>query len=148
MQFRSASPKDAPALADLTTQLGYPVTTDEMGERLAAVLAADGALLLAEGGDRVVGWVHVRIVPLLTGSHAEIDGLVVDEAHRGRRIGAALLREAEEWAVERGASRMVVRSNVVREQAHRFYERLGYERFKTSYNLEKRLGPAAGVPVV
>jgi GNAT superfamily N-acetyltransferase len=33
---------------------------------------------------------------------------------------------AETWAAKRGAKRLRVRSNVMRERAHRFYERLGY----------------------
>ena len=137
--FRPARPSDAAALADLTTQLGYPSSTAELRARLAALDTRDGELIVAEDRDRVVGWVHVRTVVLLTGPHAEIDGLVVDEAFRGRGIGEALLERAEEWAADRGQARIFVRSNVIRERAHRFYERLGYERVKTSYAFSKHL---------
>ena len=144
-RFRHAEPADAAALADLTTQLGYPATADELAERLETLDTRDGALIVAEAGDtrgesRVIGWIHVRSLVLLTGPHAEIDGLVVDEAFRGLGIGEALMNRAEQWAAERGQTQVYVRSNVIREGAHRFYARLGYERVKTSYTFCKTIG--------
>lgn len=148
ISFRDARPSDAEALANLTTQLGYPVTVAELAERLASLDTRDGAVIVAEMRDdrdaaRVVGWVHVRILVLLTGAHAEIDGLVVDEEYRGQRIGEDLLSRAEQWAVERGQQRIYVRSNVIRERAHRFYEGLDYERVKTSYTFVKEVDMSA-----
>lgn len=139
VRFRPARLVDATALADLTTQLGYPASPVETVERLAELGDSESVILVAEYRERVVGWVHVRRVVLLTGPHAEIDGLVVDEAYRGRGIGEALLARAEEWAAERGETRIHVRSNVIRERAHGFYERLGYERVKTSYTFAKSI---------
>lgn len=137
--FRGATPADAGALADLTTQLGYPASAADITRRLAMLGDGDGLVLVAELNGQAVGWVHVRVVALLTGSHAEIDGLVVDEALRGHRIGEALMARAEEWAAERGETRVYVRSNVIRERAHQFYERLGYGRVKTSFTFVKEL---------
>ena len=71
---------------------------------------------------------------------AEIRGLVVDEEARSGGLGQKLVEAAESWARERGHNWMSVRSNVIRERTHRFYERLGYGRAKTQHKFRKRLG--------
>ena len=114
VEFRPARQTDAAALAELTTQLGYPSSPAEVAERLAGLDTRAGALIVAEADGRVVGWVHVRTLVLLTGPHAEIDGLVVGDMFRGLGVGEALLQRAEAWAAERGQTRIYVRSNVIR----------------------------------
>jgi GNAT superfamily N-acetyltransferase len=54
-------------------------------------------------------------------------------------VGARLLASAEEWARKRGCKSMSVRSNVIRERAHKFYERNGYEHYKTQKAFRKKL---------
>jgi GNAT superfamily N-acetyltransferase len=63
--------------------------------------------------------------------------MVVDEALRGGGIGARLVRAAEEALAAQGCHMVEVTSHVRRTEAHRFYERLGYE--KTSVRLAKAL---------
>jgi GNAT superfamily N-acetyltransferase len=142
MRIRPMTAADAPQVADLTTQLGYPTSTEQATERLAALdeRPAEHAALVAEEGGRAVGWVHVELVTsLATGFQANIGGLVVDGSRRSDGIGADLLAAAEAWARERGARTMLVRSRVTRERAHRFYEREGYDLVKTSNVFEKPL---------
>ena len=142
MRIRPMTAADAPHIADLSTQLGYPSTAMETAERLAMLeeRTDQHAALVADDDGRAVGWAHVELVTsLLSGLKANIGGLVIDEAHRSSGIGAALLGAAEAWARERGADTMVVRSRVTRERAHRFYEREGYALAKTSHVFEKRL---------
>jgi GNAT superfamily N-acetyltransferase len=88
----------------------------------------------------VIGWIHVSKQPLLeTDMRAEINGLVVAEGQRSRGAGAKLLAAAEDWARQRGCKGMSVRSNVIRERAHQFYERNDYEHYKTQKSFRKRL---------
>ncbi len=70
---------------------------------------------------------------------AELAGLVVADSARGIGIGAALLAAAEAWARAAGFALMRVRSNVVRERAHRFYEREGYCRVKAQAVFHKSI---------
>jgi GNAT superfamily N-acetyltransferase len=72
-----------------------------------------------------------------------LGGLVVDEGHRGRRIGRLLMETAEAWASARGCEALYVRSNVVRERAHRFYKEMGYDLIKQSCVFLKELGGSA-----
>jgi GNAT superfamily N-acetyltransferase len=48
------------------------------------------------------------------------------------------MNAAEQWARGQGYERMRLRSNVVRSEAHGFYEALGYKCSKTSRVFEKR----------
>jgi (aminoalkyl)phosphonate N-acetyltransferase len=142
LTFREADPSDAAAVAALSAELGYAVPVGEMDKRLQHV--ADDplhAVIVACGPDgAIIGWADVGMTfHLQSGHYAEIGGLVVTEAARGSGIGRELVRAAEQWAAFGGAKRMLVRSNVVREGAHRFYLREGYERSKTSAVFEKPL---------
>ena len=139
--IRDASVSDAASLARLATQLGYPTTEAEAGQRAAAILRRPGhRVLVAEENGEVVGWIHVApSITLESDPSAEIAGLVVDDRSRGRGIGARLIAEAEAWAAGEGYGVMRVRSNVKRERARRFYERAGYTVTKRQRNFEKRL---------
>jgi GNAT superfamily N-acetyltransferase len=69
----------------------------------------------------------------------EIGGLVVDESYRRRGVGRLLMEQAERWAREKGCGAICLRSNVVRKDAHAFYERIGYSNVKTSRVFHKIL---------
>ncbi|MDQ3282160.1 MAG: GNAT family N-acetyltransferase [Acidobacteriota bacterium] len=137
--IRAATLEDTPRIAELAGQLGYPCTEAEMHPRLAALLAnTDHDAVLVT--DDLTGWIHVALVQSLESApFAEIRGLVVDEAHRGRGIGQTLVAAAEDWARSRDVNRIRVRSNVKRERTHPFYERLGYATTKSQKVFDKRL---------
>ncbi len=139
---REAADGDAAALAALSTQLGYPADEVTMRERLHRVQAQRaGCVFVACEADVVVGWTHVvERFHLEDAPFAEIAGLIVDEAARGAGVGALLLSAAESWARERGYVKLRVRSNVVRERAHRFYEREGFVERKRQVVFEKSIG--------
>ena len=142
VRLRVATEADVGPMAELTTQLGYPVETDVLRARLVAVRSRtdDEVLVAVDASDRPLGWVHVgRLALLETSDRACINGLVVDDAHRSAGLGAALVAGAERWARERGATAMIVRSRSTRERAHRFYERIGYVVVKRSHVFEKPL---------
>ena len=143
IRVRDAQLDDAPALAELTTQLGYPVSADELRPRLTQLLddEASRILVAVEEADLPVGWLHVMIHRSLESlASVRIGGLVVDERYRSGGIGRQLLAAGEAWARERGVARMTLYSRQTRERAHRFYEREGYRIAKCSYMLEKDLG--------
>ena len=139
--IRPARPEDAPALAPLASQLGYPSTTADMDSRLALILP-DPAQLVAvvEVSGQVVGWIHAALyLTLESGAAVELRGLVIDEKHRGTGLGRALTEHAEEWARGRGARTIRLRSNVIRDGAHAFYQHLGYSVVKTQHAFRKTL---------
>ena len=142
ISIRPAAPEDIAALADLSTQLGYPAEAETIGVRLTLVREQrTGEVFVAvDRASVVVGWTHV--VPRLHVEEepfAELAGLVVGDGARGRGVGALLLHAAEDWAREQGYPRLRVRSNVLRERAHGFYRREGYVERKRQVVFEKPL---------
>ena len=113
-----------------------------MRKRLRGIKpASQHAIFVAESiKDGVIGWVHVSRQPLLEVEiRAEVNGLVVAEGQRSLGAGVRLLEAAEDWARKHGCKSMSVRSNVIRERAHNFYERNGYEHYKTQKSFRKPL---------
>ncbi len=128
MIIRPASTEDAGAIAILCTQLGYPSTHEQVVDRMATLgSSVDHTVLIAEEHDRVLGFMQVSVHRSIeSGAWTEIDGLVVDTSHRGRGIGKSLVAEARAWARARGMTRLRVRTNQTRADAHHFYEREGF----------------------
>ena len=143
---RVATLEDAERIADLSGQLGYPATPEEIVRRLRRL---DGdpqhVVYLAElregpGAGPVIGWIHVQECHLVASDlRAEVVGLVIAEGHRGRGAGRLLMQHAEQWARSRGCREVLLRSNVVRAEAHAFYEKFGYETLKTQKVFRKFL---------
>ena len=143
LSLRPARQDDTFALAELSTELGYPASHSQLAARLAVLQAAPDShlVLVAELDGEVCGWIHAYIRPLLESDTAvEIGGLVVATEQRGFGIGAALLTACEQWAQAKGIHTATLRSNTHRHDAHRFYQRHGYIHTKTSLTLRKALG--------
>jgi GNAT superfamily N-acetyltransferase len=143
VRLRAMEGRDAPVVAALSGQLGYPSTPEEIEHRLhGASRDPESALLVAEGGDgRVVGWTHVIGRHFLESEpFAEIVGLVVDAGARRLGVGRALATGAESWARARGYAAIRVRSNTARDESRPFYLGIGYETIKTQYVYRKKLG--------
>jgi len=144
LKIRRARRGDAERIAQLSSELGYPASAAQVATRLRQLTpVSKHAVFVAESADAatgVVGWVHVSVAHLLESDiRAEVNGLVVAEGQRSAGAGAKLLEAAEEWARRRGCGGMNVRSNVIRERAHMFYERNGYEHYKTQKAFRKAL---------
>ncbi len=138
--IRHAIESDAVALAALAGELGYPTTTAEMKSRFGKVLSvSDHGIFVAEF-DSIVGWIHVSLIRSLeSDAFAEIRGLVVAESYRNSGIGSQLVAMAESWGQKKGCHRIRVRTNIVREKARLFYERLGFQSKKTQEVFDKTL---------
>jgi GNAT superfamily N-acetyltransferase len=86
--------------------------------------------------------VHVYVLRLVVSDpQAHLGGMVVDERYHRQGAGRALMQRVEAWARERGCWVVTLRSNAVRDDAHAFYEGLGYRNTKTSLTFRKMLHP-------
>lgn len=139
---RRITAEDAPVAAKLCEELGYPVSPNAMRQRIESLSQmADHVIFVACLAGEVVGWIDVGVSHHLQSEpRAEIGGLVVSSTVRSAGIGRRLVACAEEWALERGLKSVLVRSQIAREAAHRFYLREGYERIKTSAVFTKEIG--------
>jgi GNAT superfamily N-acetyltransferase len=150
MKIRRVRRSDAARVAELSGQLGYPATAAQIARRLGELAPASRhALFVAEVKDagtsqraagNLIGWLHVSITNLVeVDTRAEVNGLIVAEGQRSMGAGARLLEAAEEWARRHGCGSVNLRSNVIRERAHKFYERQGYEHYKSQKAFRKSL---------
>ena len=142
MIIREALPGDAAVLAELCGQLGYPCSSEEVGEYLAQISKTKGhqVYVAIEAENLVLGWAHVfKTHRLMTPPFAELGGLIVSSSARGGGIGVLLLREAEGWARSNRCRSMRICSNIIRSGAHQFYERRGYRVDKNQHVFLKAL---------
>lgn len=142
MKIRKARDADIDVLLELSEQLGHPAAKEDFQKQFSKLSQNDDhIILIAETKDLgVIGWVHVLIRLLLFYEpRAEIGGLVVDKKNRGKGIGRLLLVEAEKWVKSKNISDIVVRSNVIRQEAHEFYPKVGYTHAKTHHVYKKKI---------
>ena len=130
VSVREATLADAPILAPLLGELGYPASGAEVLPRMRRMLGRDDqTILIAENDDGALGVLALHVFPTLTYDHdlALIMALVITESARGLGVGRKLVERAEAVARSLGASRLMVTTHNRRADAHAFYERLGFE---------------------
>ena len=143
VRIRLAETRDEPALARLRTEAErthakllpdyFRVASTPAGPVAAGPAPAGAVVLVATAADDVRGYVALRVVdtprdPAMTPRRrAHVETVVVDEKHRRRGIGSALMRAAAEWAERRGAAEVVLTVWSDNGAAETLYRRLGYE---------------------
>jgi GNAT superfamily N-acetyltransferase len=141
VNVRRARPSDAAVIASFIGDMGYTVPAEVVAQRLHD-LPEGHTVLVATAGEEPRGWIHLVLsLSLISGPRVELAGLAVGARYQRTGVGGALLRRAEEWAAQRGAASVYVRSGAQREAAHRFYEGHGYTRLKTQVAFSKAVTP-------
>jgi GNAT superfamily N-acetyltransferase len=141
LSIRRLTVDDAEAAAELSGQLGYCCAVEDLRERIEELSRATDRVAFAAVVDgQIVGWIDAAMERhLQSPASAVIGGLVVREDTRGLGVGKRLCLEVEEWARNKSVPLVRVRSQIKREDAHRFYLRDGYRKVKTSLVFEKLL---------
>lgn len=142
VRVRPATLADIASMAELSGQLGYPSTPQQVEARLRRIGGdAEHAAFVAElPNGKIAGWIHLFVMQTIESDpRVEVAGLVVDENFRSQGAGRLLLERAEHWTRERGLREVGLRSNVIRERAHAFYERQGYRVIKKQKSFRKIL---------
>lgn len=131
-QVRKATNSDFEQVTSLLLQL-WPKKTQNLsklrGAYERALIATTQRYFVAVEGGLIVGFASLSIKNSLweEGPMANIDELVVDNAHRGEGIGSVLLEFVVETASKLGCSRIELDSAFHRTEAHAFYEKKGFE---------------------
>ena len=130
--IKRMSINDAASVRELTQQLGYSLSNEQIRENIKAVLRnADHDAFVATAGDEVVGWIGVKHAFQIEAlPFCEIHGLVVSDRYRKHGIGKMLIDTAKQWGKERGNSKLRLRCNVKRTETHVFYQHLGFKETK------------------
>ena len=138
--IRAATACDAAAIASLLAQLGYPRSDVSTAQLLAAAQKQlDQIVLVASENDVVIGFAALTYFYYFHTDQrlARLSSLAVDETMRSHGMGEALLNAAERWARDNHCQVLELASNIKRVDAHRFYERLAYN--KTGWRLWKAI---------
>jgi GNAT superfamily N-acetyltransferase len=91
---------------------------------------ANHELIVAEQNGEVIGTLHLMFLSSLSyqgGLRAQIESVRVNEAQRGQGLGSEMMKWTIERARRRGAHVVQLTSHRSRAEAHRFYERLGFQ---------------------
>jgi GNAT superfamily N-acetyltransferase len=143
--LRRAAADDVPAIVALLTDdvlgAGREGTDPAPYEAAFAAVDADPAhlLVVADDGGTVVGTLQLSFLPGLSRGgalRAQVEGVRVAAAARGRGLGEAMLRWCADEARRRGAALVQLTTDRRRPDAHRFYERLGYVASHVGMKLE------------
>lgn len=68
--------------------------------------------------------------------YAFLEGIVVDEAHRGRGIGTALSKYATDLARAKNCYKIIFTSGSDRAEIHKFYENLGFKKWGYEFRMD------------
>jgi GNAT superfamily N-acetyltransferase len=131
LKIRAAEMNDAAALAQLMCELGYETTKSEMQTRMERIAADERyRTFVAVCDGRVCGMIGTVTYPSYehNDSGGRILALAIMSTMRRRGIGRALIATAEKDFAQRGINRLALNTRLVREDAHKFYDSVGYER--------------------
>lgn len=145
LEIRAAVAADVPAIVAMLADdpLGAQrESPDDLAPYLTALerLVADPNqhLVVAVREDRVVGTLQLTIIPGLSrrgSTRSIIEGVRIHADERGSGLGTQLI----EWAVDESRRQncqlVQLTSDATRTDAHRFYERLGFEASHVGFKL-------------
>jgi GNAT superfamily N-acetyltransferase len=86
-------------------------------------------LIIAERNGEVIGTLHLMFLPSISfqgGLRAQIESVRVDKPFQSQGIGSAMMQWSMQRAKQRGARIVQLTTHKTRVDAHRFYERLGF----------------------
>jgi GNAT superfamily N-acetyltransferase len=127
--IRHAEPADAEAIRALIAQLDYD-PPEKLEEKIRCLSNhPDEALLVYELDSEVVAFLSLHFIPqiALAGDFARISYFAVKDSARSHGIGRELEAYIIRLARERNCDRIEVHCHSRRTDAHRFYERQGYD---------------------
>lgn len=149
VEVRAARPEDA-AVWEQMRQALWPSRPGEHAGEIAAFFAGEhydpAATLLAFEGEKAVGFAELTLR-----SHAEgcrspriayLEGWYVAPEARGKGVGAALLRTAEEWGRAQGCTEMASDTNLDNSASAQAHRALGFTEVDRIVCFRKSLEPA------
>ncbi len=137
--IRSAVQTDAVELAELITELGYPAPAGEVWARIEKMPIETYETLVAVLDGRVVGFIGLLTLPVYEHSRpiGWILALCVSPRSQRQGVGRALIQATEAHYRDRGVTDVRLHSGLQREDAHEFYEKMGFA--KSGYRFKKKL---------
>jgi GNAT superfamily N-acetyltransferase len=139
--IRSIAEHDAEAINALSARLGYTMPIEQTLLNIRSVLRTKGHdAFVALLENSIVGWIGVaEALQIESAPFCEIRGLIVDEKFRGHGIGKLLIEKVTQWSKETGNKTLRLRCNMIRKEAHLFYQHLGFNEIKEQKVFEMKI---------
>lgn len=130
LQIKEIDDDDLPQTWPVMAQLRPHLSEADYLAMVGRMRVADGFRVFAATRDGVVvGVAGVRPTELLyCGRILQIDDLVVSDGERSKGVGKALIDHVKTVAKAEGRGEVHLDSGMARMDAHRFYDREGFER--------------------
>lgn len=137
--FRTARRDDLPAIVALLAdddvnghreKPGEPLVRGYLAAFAAIVGDANNALFVGEQDGVVIATAQLTFVPTLVAqgtTRAIVEGVRVSSHVRSQGLGEKMLRFCEDIARQHGCGSIQLTTSMARVDAHRFYDRIGYE---------------------
>lgn len=139
MEFRNATAEDLTAIVRLLADDELGATRERFEEPLPDVYREafteiesqkGNQIIVAIDEGKVIGCLQLTMIPGLARAgmkRALIEGVRVDSAYRGKKIGEKLFEKAISMAKIENCGMVQLTTDKQRRDAHRFYEKLGFE---------------------
>lgn len=140
MKIRIANLSDSKAIQKLNSiELHYDYPLEDTTKKLELILSLDWQIIyVVEIDGQVAGYVQAhKYIGTFGDLFVNIMGLAVSKDFQGNGVGKALMFAAENWAQEIGAEGVRLNSGSERTEAHKFYEKIGYDKAKTQAKFQK-----------
>jgi len=138
IKLRLAEYKDFKALTELTCELGYETTIEQMEERMDVISKLENYwTYVAELEQQIVG--YIGLVKSYSWEHdghfLRIAALVVKKDWREKGVGKELILFSEKFAKDINARTIVLNCGTrdERKSAHLFYPKMGFEAKSIGY---------------
>jgi len=137
MEITTAISSDIPQLCLLLDQLfaqetEFKPNPEAQTQGLSAIIdnAEAGDILVAHDAGQIIGMVNLlyTVSTALGARVAILEDMVVSPNYRDQRVGSKLLKYALEFAKNQGCQRVTLLTDDDNVDAHRFYERHGFDR--------------------
>jgi len=148
LRYRRATAADVGAIVDMLADdvLGSsrestsPAGIERYHQAFAEIDADRNQFLcVVEDGQQIVGTLQLTFIPGLARNGAkrgQIEAVRIASDRRGENIGQAMFAWAIDECRARGCSLVQLTTDKARPDAHRFYERLGFEPTHIGYKLK------------
>ena len=149
VQYRLATRRDVPAIVRLLAEDNLGAQRERFETPLPAPYYAafeaidadpNNELIVAHANGEIIGTLQLMFLPHLShqgGMRAQVSSVRVAEQFRSQGIGTDMMKWVLKRARERGCLLMQLTSSKSRTDAHRFYEKLGFE--KTNIGMKIKL---------
>jgi aminoglycoside 6'-N-acetyltransferase I len=148
MNVRSIKSSDAGAWAAMRARLWPDADACGLAQEVREFLDGaktmlDAVIAAEEEESKPIGFIEITIRPFSDGCDSmpvpHVEGWYVEESARGRGIGRALMRAAEDWARARGFTELASDSELDNAGAQKAHMRCGFEEVDRVVKFRKRL---------